>query len=201
MRDTRWFSVSIFLFYASPQCLCTIFSLFSPFFSNRATRCGVSQRSQFRRKTNFIDRCIRNPGKNFSHCLKPRSPRVRRREKDREQWRYIIPRFYQRNVSITLVRKSNFIFFDSHFFEHRSIFVSSKKIVQAGKGKERKEREVHRNEEDADLSYAWPHLRLVRGYILPPESFPPAARKLVARFHPRFLPLHPNQPWPTSFSR
>lgn len=71
---------------------------------------------------------------------------------------------------------------------------SSKKIVQAGKGKERKEREVHRNEEDADLSYAWPHLRLVRGYILPPESFPPAARKLVARFHPRFLPLHPNQP-------
>lgn len=68
------------------------------------------------------------------------------------------------------------------------------RIVQAGKEKERKEREVHRNEEDADLSYAWPHLRLVRGYILPPESFPPAARKLVARFHPRFLPLHPNQP-------
>lgn len=63
------------------------FFFFSPFFriAQHVARRGVSQRSQFRRKTNFIDRCIRNPGKNFSHCLKPRSPRVRRREKDREQ--------------------------------------------------------------------------------------------------------------------
>lgn len=86
------------------------FSFFPLFFESRNTLLDAAQRSQFRRKTNFIDRCIRNPGKNFSHCLKPRSPRVRRREKDREQWRYIIPRFYQRNVSITLLQKSNFIF-------------------------------------------------------------------------------------------
>lgn len=70
------------------------------------------------------------------------------------------------------------------------------RIVQKDRpsGKREGKKGESRNEEDADLSYAWPHLRLVRGYILPPESFPPAARKLVARFHPRFLPLHPNQP-------
>lgn len=57
-------------YFSLPQCLCTIFSLF---FSNRATRCNVSQRSQFRRKNEqrilSVD-AIRNPGKNFSHCLK-----------------------------------------------------------------------------------------------------------------------------------
>lgn len=182
-RGTR--DDSIFLFYASPQCLCTF--LFSLFFSNRATRCNVSQRSQFRRKNEqrilSVD-ASEIPGKISHTALNiSRSPRVRQRKREREkQRRYIVPRFYQRNVPITLVQKSNFLFLDSHFFESiRSSFSIDR--FERTKGEKS-------NEEDADLSYAWQHLRLVRGHISPPESFPPAARKLVARF-PLHLPLHP----------
>lgn len=68
-------------YFSLPQCLCTIFSLF---FSNRATRCNVSQRSQFRRKNEqrilSVD-ASEIPGKISHTALNvSRSPRVRQRE-------------------------------------------------------------------------------------------------------------------------
>lgn len=191
MRDTRWFSVSIFLFYASPQCLCTIFSLFSPFFR-------IAQHvAAFHNDPNSVEKRILSIDASEIPEKISRTALNLARHVCAEERKTVNSDVTSSHV---FVRET----FRSLFSKNRTSFFRTSidlRIVQAGKGKERKEREVHRNEEDADLSYAWPHLRLVRGYILPPESFPPAARKLVARFHPRFLPLHPNQPWPTSFSR
>lgn len=84
MRDTRCF----YFFLLRESTVYAQFFLFFFFFRNRATRCSTQRFTTIpilsKRKTNFIGRCIGNPGKNFSHCLKPRHVCAEERERERE---------------------------------------------------------------------------------------------------------------------